>query len=75
MHPLQKQTLVDLLNNTLETQLFLLRTDINSSSSVQLILEDYYVDMNYRQRNLLGATTEFEDWFHCRKTKTLPSQT
>ena len=71
----QKQQLIDRLNITLEVQIFLLRRDKDLSIPLRLFLEDYYTDMNYRMRKSLGGTTEFEDWFYDRKTKTLPSQT
>ena len=75
MYPPYKQRLVDQINIHLEKQLFLLKTDKNECVEWYFILTKYYTDVAYRQRRALGATTEFEDWFYDRETKTLPSQT
>jgi len=75
MYPLQKQQLIDRLNIDTEERLFLLNTNKYECVEWYFILTDYYTEMNYRQRKSLRATTEFEDWFYGRKTKTLPSQT
>ena len=75
MYPPYKQRLVDQINIHLEKQLFLLKTDKYECVEWYFILTKYYTDVAYRQRRTLGATTEFEDWFYDRETKTLPSQT
>ena len=75
MHPPYLQRVIDQININLEKRLFLIKTDKYECVEWYFILTKYYTDVAYRQRRALGATTEFEDWFYDRETKTLPSQT
>lgn len=69
-------TALEIINTTLEMNLYQIHTDPDLSVIVKIELENYYRNLHYQMRKSLGCVEDWEIWIHGRKkTQTLSFET